>query len=144
MNEKIKKVIKFTALYIAQVGALWGLLEGFSYFKGNALKEFLGQYWVLIYIIPIITTTACIIHRGGSDEAAVKENISTQGKFSPGKVGGNFAVRGQTGNSDQTNPAEINSEENGPDNSTEKTIKSIETKGDYSPGEVEGDYTVEG
>ena len=49
MNTKVKSAIKFFALYIVQVGTLWGLLEGYTYFMGDALKNLLGSFWILIY-----------------------------------------------------------------------------------------------
>ena len=143
MNENIKNAIKFIALYIIQAGALWGLLDGYTYFKGSALKDFLGPYWVLIYIIPLFTSAHMILRKGKS-ENIMGGNISTQGNFSPGKVTGNYAVRTQPENMDQTNPIDITHEASQSDISIDKPTKFIETKGDYSPGEVGGDYTVEG
>ena len=38
MKFVLKTIIMAIAIYIVQVGALWGLLEGYTYFKGDTLK----------------------------------------------------------------------------------------------------------
>lgn len=139
----MKNALKFIALYIVQVGALWGLLEGYSYFKGDALKEFLGSYWILVYIIPLFIT-AYVMVRDARGDGAIVESITTQGDFSPGKVEGNYAVRKRSENLDQPDSSDDTPEENRQNALTKKPTKSIRTGGDYSPGEVGGDYTVDG
>lgn len=51
----LKLVITFLASYILSVGAFWGLLEGFSYFRDDTLKDVAGNSWYwLIYGIPVM------------------------------------------------------------------------------------------
>lgn len=59
---ELKRKIMFIAIasYIVQVGALWGLLEGYTYFTDDSLKNILREYWILLYIIPVVTTVAYI------------------------------------------------------------------------------------
>lgn len=142
MNTKVKNAIKFLTLYIVQVGTLWGLLEGYSYFMGDALKNLLGSFWILIYIIPLFTTLY-IFMKGVSEETDVKESISTEGKYSPGKVRGDYSVRQQFEDNKRSTPSNEIFDEKRQDIQTAKPIKSIQTKGDFSPGEVEGDYKIE-
>jgi hypothetical protein len=142
MKIKIKNSLKFVALYIVQAGTLWGLLDGYTYFKGDDLKNFLGSYWVLIYIIPLFTTAYIMAH-GGKHKETVQGSITTRGGFSPGVVGGNYAVRMQSENSTQIDPLSGTARENPQGVPSEKPNQTIQTKGDYSPGKVEGDYTVE-
>lgn len=142
MGRNINKVIKSIVIYIAQVGALWGFLEGYTYFKGSALKEFLGPYWLLIYILPLLTT-AYVIYRGSQKEENVQKNITTQGDFSPGKVGGSYTVRGQPAASERATSLGESTGATEANNSSTKSGKNIRTKGNYSPGEVGGDYKIE-
>jgi ribokinase len=47
--------IAFIGSYITIVGALWGLLEAYTYFTGDKLKQILGAYWLLIlYGVPVV------------------------------------------------------------------------------------------
>jgi hypothetical protein len=139
----MKKSLKFIAIYAAQVGAIWGLLEAYSYFKGDALKDFLGQFWILIYIIPLLTT-AFLVARGNGNENAVQESITTQGDFSPGKVGGNYNVQMPSADNPQTESPNKSPAETRKAASSEEANQNIRTKGNYSPGKVEGDYKIDG
>ena len=141
MYTKFKKVLKFFGLYIIQAGTLWGLLDGYTYFKGDALKNFLGPYWLLIYIIPLFTTI--LITRETKGEGNAQENITTQGDFSPGKVGGNYSVRTQLDNPAQTESSSEVREESQSTTSSAEPKQVIHTKGKYSPGKVEGDYKID-
>lgn len=138
----INNAIKTIVIFILQVGALWGLLEGYTYFKGDALKEFLGPYWLLIYILPLFTTGYSIF-RESRTQGTLQENITTQGDFSPGKVGGNYAVRPQPQAKGKTTPSDESSASAETNTSSTKPSKNIRTKGNHSPGEVGGDYTIE-
>lgn len=67
--------------------------------------------------------------------------IVTQGKMSPGKVGGNYVVQAEKNSrrhvaADDSSPAECTrkAKNTGADH--------VLTHGDYSPGKVEGDYEV--
>jgi hypothetical protein len=142
MNTKFKHVLKFLGLYIVQAGTLWGLLDGYTYFKGDALKNFLGPYWILIYIIPLFTTV--LITREAKDVGNVQESITTQGDFSPGKVGGNYSVRTQLDNPAQSESSSEVHEESQSSTSSDEPKQVIRTKGKYSPGKVEGDYKIDG
>ncbi len=141
MNAKFKKAVKFLGLYIVQAGTLWGLLDGYTYFKGDALKDFLGPYWILIYVIPLFSTV--LITRETKGEGNVQENITTQGDFSPGKVGGNYSVRTQLDNPAQTESSSEVREESQSTTSSDELKQVIRTKGKYSPGKVEGDYKID-
>lgn len=114
------------------------MLEGYTYFKDEALKHFLGPYWFLVYILPIFTSLFPILHETRK-EAIVKEDISTAGDYSPGKVEGDYKI-GKVEQVDSSNPPSKKSSKSTP---AVKPAKSIRTKGKYSPGEVGGDYTVE-
>ncbi len=138
----INKIIKSIIIYIVQIGTLWGLLEGYTYFKDDVLKEVLGPYWLLIYILPLFTT-AFIIFKDKRPKDSVQENITTQGNFSPGKVNGNYAVHGQTEASDKTTSPDHNDEKLKNNESNSVSSKNIHTKGNFSPGEVGGDYSIE-
>lgn len=110
MESKIKTVILAMAIYISQVGALWGLLEGYTYFKGDTLKTVLGAYWLLLYIFPLITTAVYIkFFEGnekkefggtGGDAEVIGDGEARGGKggnsgmFGPGGKGGNARVIG--------------------------------------------------
>lgn len=108
MGMKVKIIFEIFISYIIQVGTLWGLLEGYTYFKGDALKTFLQGYWVLIYIIPIFTTIAYVkFSRGdeqsggqGGDAEVIGDGEAYGGKgghsgtFGPGGKGGNARVVG--------------------------------------------------
>ncbi|MBN2443612.1 MAG: hypothetical protein JXJ04_19790 [Spirochaetales bacterium] len=148
MTEKIKTVIRFICTYGIQVGALWSFLEGYTYFKNNVLKNFLGSFWILIYIIPLVTTTIYILVRkaGKNNEAGkddIEEDIQTLGNYSPGKVNGHYTVRKQSENPGQTVPSDVPPVEKIKNGTDKKTGKSIHTEGNYCPGEVGGNYTVE-
>jgi hypothetical protein len=134
----MKRIIKSVVVYSAQVCALWGLLEGYTYFKGDALKAFLGGYWVLIYILPLFATAYLAFqesHEGGT----ANENITTRGNFSPGKVGQNYSV-----GIDEENA--LGSAATGLQSLTQpempKLKETISTEGHYSPGKVGGSYAV--
>jgi len=139
MGLNVNQVIKSVAIYIVQVGALWGLLEGYTYFKDDALKDFLGSYWILIYILPIFTTVY-FAFRESHVEETVHENITTRGDFSPGKVGQNYSI-----GIHQENAMELDASKS-PSLAPQQTPKLKEmvfTEGHYSPGKVGGDYTVQ-
>jgi uncharacterized protein YjbI with pentapeptide repeats len=53
---RLRSVIQLFIIYIAQVTTIWGLVEGYTYFKGNYLKELVGPYRILLYILPLIST----------------------------------------------------------------------------------------
>lgn len=139
----MKKSVKFIAIYAAQIGTIWGLLEAYSYFKGDALRVFLGPYWVLIYIFPLITT-AYLVARGDKKEDKVEESITTQGDFSPGRVGGNYTVQMPSGDTAETKSLGSHPADNRRSAAGEEANQSIRTKGNYSPGKVEGDYKIDG
>lgn len=40
--------------YLAAVGGLWQLIEAYTYFQGEQLKEFLGNYWLMFYGVSIL------------------------------------------------------------------------------------------
>jgi len=43
----------FTA-YLALVGGIWGLVEAYTYFESNSLKQSLGSYWwIYYYVVPL-------------------------------------------------------------------------------------------
>ena len=108
MGMKAKTILTFFISYISQVGVLWGLLDGYTYFKGDTLKTLLQGYWVFIYIIPIFTTIAYIkIFRvgessggQGGDAEVIGDGEANGGKgghsgtFGPGGKGGNARVVG--------------------------------------------------
>jgi tetratricopeptide (TPR) repeat protein len=51
----LSRVKAFAAAYGSAVMALWGLVEAYTYFTGNDLREFLdGYWWWLFYGIPLI------------------------------------------------------------------------------------------
>lgn len=90
-----KGIIKFFAIYIIQVGSIWGFVEGYTYFRGDHLKKLLGPYWVILYGLPaIIALIATIKQISKIDNSANSHGdiIITKGKYSPGKVGGNYEV----------------------------------------------------
>lgn len=152
MGKIINSVIKALVVYVAQVGALWGILEAYTYFQGNALEDFLGPYWILIYIVPWFTT-AYVLFRDSKNvvddprpqikEQANKENIATEGHYSPGKVGGHYTVQQPKESIDQATVSDNEGETTQPKKPTEKSGKNIHTKGNFSPGEVGGDYKIE-
>lgn len=110
MESKIKAVIMTMVIYISQVGVFWGLLEGYTYFKGDALKKNIGEYWVFLYLLPIITTAIYIRFYDGNekkefggpggsaevigDGEARGGNGGNSGMFGPGGKGGNARVIG--------------------------------------------------
>lgn len=54
-NRSTRFWVAFIGSYVTIVGALWGLLEAYTYFTGDELKKILGAYWLLIlYGLPII------------------------------------------------------------------------------------------
>lgn len=130
------------ALYILQVGALWGLIEGYTYFKGDNLKTILGSYWIMIYIIPIISTIY-VLYNKTRDKASAHEAVVTQGNYSPGEVGGDYAFQQRSIHEEPINSMEDEQEERQQDTLKVEPQKSVKTKGDYSPGIVKGDYKVE-
>lgn len=90
------------------MGVLWGLVEGFTYFKNDSLKNILKGYWILLYIIPIFTTIVYIkffqspVSYGGQggnaevigDGEAFGGKGGNSGSFGPGGKGGNARVIG--------------------------------------------------
>ncbi len=36
------------------IGSVWGVLEAYTYFKGDKLKQLTGSSWILIYIAPVV------------------------------------------------------------------------------------------
>lgn len=54
MFKVLKFIIFFVGTYIAAVAGLWGVVELYTYFRGEELKNLLGVYWWLMYCIPII------------------------------------------------------------------------------------------
>jgi hypothetical protein len=143
MRTKIKKLLQFLAFYIVQAGTLWGLLDGYTYFKGDDLKNSLGSYWVLIYILPVFTA-AYFTMQGTKKEDAVQESITTQGDFSPGKVGGDYSVQMQPDDPALPSSSSEIPDENLKGASNKAPGQTVRTQGNYSPGKVEGDYKVEG
>lgn len=131
-----RRVIRAVVTYIVQVGALWGLLEGFTHFKGEALKTFLGRGWVLIYILPLLST-AYIMFRELHEEEVMKKKIKTSGDFSPGEVAGNYSIGDGKDATDTV--ASQATKLRVQDSSLTKTIS---TEGHYSPAEVGGSYAV--
>ena len=139
----MKKTLKFITVYAVQAGTIWGLLEAYTYFKGDALRDYLGQFWILIYIIPLLTTIF-LAARDNGNENPVQESITTQGDFSPGKVGGNYTVQESSGDTSQTESPNRSHEQTRKAASSEEANQTIRTKGKYSPGKVEGDYKIDG
>lgn len=144
MKALFKDVIKFIVLYIAQVGALWGLLEGYSYFRGDALKNSLGGFWILIYIIPFFTAIFVITLGSNDEEKKVEKEIKTAGDFSPGQVDGNYSIRKPLKSRKSSKTTSLETKDDVVQTEITTIKANIETKGDYSPGEVKGDYTIEG
>lgn len=136
------KPLKTIIIYIVQVGSLWGLLEGYTYFKDDALKEFIGPYWILIYILPFIST-AFIILRESRMKGHMQENISTQGDFSPGKIKGDYSISTNAESSNKLSKLRDKDEVIKNEKSNIEADKIIKTNGNYSPGEVGGDYKIE-
>jgi len=130
--------VRVPVAYLAQVGILWGALEGFTYFREDNLKVILGGWWWLLYVLPLLTTAIYFATRKGDLMAGDSENIETHGVASPGKVGGSFSAR--------INPAAMPQpvdQERKPVEGKEPATKDITTHGHYSPGEVKGDFTIE-
>jgi len=140
----MKTVFAIIAIYIAQVGALWGVLGGYTYFKDDSLKAFLGKFWIALYIIPVFTTIIYIFFRGVKETNNINENILTEGSYSPGKVAGSYSVGSQPKNNTGNDSLHTKSREESHKEKikTEKKL-SIRTKGNYSPGSVGGDYKIE-
>jgi hypothetical protein len=94
--------------YIAQVGLIWGFLEAYTYFKDDSLRNALGNYWVLIYFFPILTSFAFVRRlndlgshggKGGNAEVfgegeALGGKGGHSGRFGAGGNGGNAKVIG--------------------------------------------------
>lgn len=89
---RYKKIFKFAAIYLVQVGIIWGFCESYTYFKDDDLKALLGEYWILIYILPVISSLIITLNKNSDSEKNIEEKILTKGKYSPGKVDGNYTV----------------------------------------------------
>lgn len=82
-NRSARFWITFIASYSAIVGAVWGFLEAYTYFKDEELKQILGPYWLLIYSVPIIIAlcTAFLnikVHRPGNTSSESLESDALQ------------------------------------------------------------------
>jgi hypothetical protein len=128
----LKKVLEILSLYIAMVGVIWGFLEGFTYFQGDTLKHFVGKYWLLMYIAPILPTTLMHFTHSNKETIMAQEHIQTEGDYSPGKVDGNYHIGQVTKPSQKVDETKVGN----------STSRNINTKGDYSPGQVGGDYII--
>lgn len=142
MKLELKTIVTALALYILQVGALWGLLEGYTYFQGEDLKTIFGSYWIMIYIIPIFSTIY-VLYNKTREKTSAHEAVVTQGNYSPGEVGGHYAIQQRSEHEEQTSSIEDEQEESQQNTSKIEPQKSIKTKGNYSPGIVKGNYKVE-
>ena len=68
MTEYLKTLVITYAIF---VGALWGLIEGTTYFKHDALKKFLGPYWWLVlYALPVFIAAGVAGDKNGREAAA--------------------------------------------------------------------------
>ena len=46
----------------ASIGGLWGVTEVSTYFTGNLLKNAIGPYWALVFIVlPVVGRAACCL-----------------------------------------------------------------------------------
>lgn len=134
-------IAKALIIYIIQVGSLWGALEGYTYFKGDALKSTLGEFWILMYILPVFTTLLYILWQRKNIQTTVNRQqvASTEGDFSPGIVERNYSVKAQSPDVKRTSSRK--KQDTGASREKDKPL--IQTKGNYSPGSVGGDYKVE-
>jgi hypothetical protein len=140
----MKTAFILIAIYIAQVGALWGVLGGYTYFKDDSLKAFLGEFWIALYIIPIFTTIIYIVFRGVKETNSTNEIILTEGDHSPGRVAGSYSVGLQPESNGGNDSLHTKSREEPHEEEIKAEKKlSIKTKGNYSPGCVGGDYKIE-
>lgn len=94
----MEMIVKIIIVYIVQVGSLWGLLEGYTYFTDDSLKMFLGSFWIALYIVPIITTALYFLsqQKGNNkmkSDKKTEETITTEGDYSPGIVKKNYSVK---------------------------------------------------
>lgn len=90
-----KSILKFVTIYIIQVGAIWGFVEGYTYFKGDHLKKLLGPYWVVLYGLPALIALILTMRQITKKNASANSRgdiIITKGAYSPGKVGGDYEV----------------------------------------------------
>ena len=90
-----KTIFKFMGIYIVQVGTIWGFVEGYTYFKGDHLKNLLGPYWILLYGVPALIAliaTALSSLKSSNSKKSEGTTIVTKGKYSPGIVGHDYEV----------------------------------------------------
>lgn len=78
----------FIGAYIAQIGAVWGILEAYTYFQGDSLKLALGNYWPIIYALPIFTALLFANSREDVPNTDSRRQI-IKGKRIKGEIVGN-------------------------------------------------------
>lgn len=83
--------ITFIGGYIAQVGAFWGFLEAYTYFRDDSLKLMIGNYWSLVYILPVITSILFSIYYTRSKEESAGNSVTGQRIFGE-IVGGKITI----------------------------------------------------
>jgi len=72
-SSKFWKLLIIT--YSTLVGGVWGILEAYTYFRGDSLKRMLGPYWILLYAMPLLIA-ASVAFVGSSKD--YKAKASTQ------------------------------------------------------------------
>jgi hypothetical protein len=64
----LKYFKKLFNLYFAIVLLIWGLVEGYSYFEGDALKNIFGIYWWFVFsIIPFLIAIVLTFYKNDDD-----------------------------------------------------------------------------
>lgn len=64
----------FITTYIALVGGIWGFMEAYTYFRGDALKQLLGSsWWLLYYVIPALIAFSSATLRHARGEAPAEQ-----------------------------------------------------------------------
>ena len=91
-----KIIFKFMGIYIVQVGTIWGFVEGYTYFRGDHLRNLLGPYWILLYGVPALIAlivTAFPFIKSPDSEISQGTTMITKGQCSPNIVGRDYEVK---------------------------------------------------
>ena len=64
----------FITAYISLVGGIWGFVEAYTYFRGDALRQLLGSsWWLLYYVIPALIAFSSATLRHARGEAPAEQ-----------------------------------------------------------------------
>jgi hypothetical protein len=83
--KKCRALAIIITAYASTAGLIWGTIEAYTYFEGEELKQLLGNWWPLLFVVVpalVAIITGLRMRKNGTEEATLVDFQGDQGVVS--------------------------------------------------------------